>query len=292
MREALPTQSVVVGIDGSASAEHAAVWAADEAVSRDIPLRLVYAVDPANVDRGESARELADARLALRRAVATVELAGKPAKIETEIVQARPIVALLKASRSAAITCVGSASLEHHARNPICSIDSALIAAARGQVAVVYKRAYSTASERGLILAVVEGPQISSATLDSAVFESALQEAVLRDGPLRVLTVWPPRRADTCDFAGAAFDNWAAQAQIDSVLSRWRCSHPELDLQSAETHGSLPNYLEYLARNAIPTQLVVVDPRQPNVTGSLFATSGRAVLDATGCSVLSCGRER
>jgi Universal stress protein family len=34
--------SVVVGIDGSRAAVDAASWAADEAVSRDIPLRLVY----------------------------------------------------------------------------------------------------------------------------------------------------------------------------------------------------------------------------------------------------------
>ena len=38
--------SVVVGIDGSRTALDAALWAVDEAVSRDIPLRLVYAIDP------------------------------------------------------------------------------------------------------------------------------------------------------------------------------------------------------------------------------------------------------
>ena len=42
-----PSRSVVVGIDGSRSALDAALWAVDEAVSRDIPLRLVYAIDPA-----------------------------------------------------------------------------------------------------------------------------------------------------------------------------------------------------------------------------------------------------
>ena len=41
--------TVVVGIDGSRSAVDAALWAVDEAVSRDIPLRLVYAIDPNTV---------------------------------------------------------------------------------------------------------------------------------------------------------------------------------------------------------------------------------------------------
>ncbi len=40
--------AVVVGIDGSPTAVDAALWAVDEAVSRDIPLRLVYAIDTDN----------------------------------------------------------------------------------------------------------------------------------------------------------------------------------------------------------------------------------------------------
>ena len=44
----LSPPSVVVGVDGSRSALDAALWAVDEAVSRDVPLRLVYAVDPDN----------------------------------------------------------------------------------------------------------------------------------------------------------------------------------------------------------------------------------------------------
>ena len=38
--------AVVVGIDGSRTAVDAALWAVDEVVSRDIPLRLVYTIDP------------------------------------------------------------------------------------------------------------------------------------------------------------------------------------------------------------------------------------------------------
>ena len=39
-----PSASVVVGIDGSSAAVHAAIWAVDEAVSRDIPLRLIHVI--------------------------------------------------------------------------------------------------------------------------------------------------------------------------------------------------------------------------------------------------------
>jgi nucleotide-binding universal stress UspA family protein len=39
-----PKPSVVVGIDGSQAAIRAAEWAVDEAVSREVPLRLVEVI--------------------------------------------------------------------------------------------------------------------------------------------------------------------------------------------------------------------------------------------------------
>jgi nucleotide-binding universal stress UspA family protein len=38
--------SIVVGIDGSDAGVRAAQWAVDEAVSRDVPLRLVHITEP------------------------------------------------------------------------------------------------------------------------------------------------------------------------------------------------------------------------------------------------------
>ncbi len=45
MLERTPAACIVVGIDGSPAAVEAALWAIDEAVERDIPLRLVYVID-------------------------------------------------------------------------------------------------------------------------------------------------------------------------------------------------------------------------------------------------------
>ena len=54
MRDAkTPKTSVVVGIDGSQAAIQAAEWAVDEAVSREVPLRLIHVipeqVEPATI---------------------------------------------------------------------------------------------------------------------------------------------------------------------------------------------------------------------------------------------------
>ena len=48
--------SLVVGIDGSDAGVAAAVWAADEAIARDVPLRLVHAADVASVHPHEDFR--------------------------------------------------------------------------------------------------------------------------------------------------------------------------------------------------------------------------------------------
>jgi len=81
MNESAKPQPVVVGIDGSKAAIRAALWAVDEAVSRDVPLRLLHAIEQA--DRRESGP--ATAETALRQARTAIEAAGTPVKMESEI---------------------------------------------------------------------------------------------------------------------------------------------------------------------------------------------------------------
>jgi nucleotide-binding universal stress UspA family protein len=75
---------VVVGIDGSRNSLTAALWAVDEAVDRDIPLRLVYAIEPdrAATSPEESARALATAETVVRMAFVAIESTNRPVKIE------------------------------------------------------------------------------------------------------------------------------------------------------------------------------------------------------------------
>ncbi|AFE16903.1 hypothetical protein MRGA327_12485 [Mycobacterium tuberculosis RGTB327] len=71
MNQSHKPPSIVVGIDGSKPAVQAALWAVDEAASRDIPLRLLYAIepdDPGYAAHGAAARKLAAAENAVRYA--------------------------------------------------------------------------------------------------------------------------------------------------------------------------------------------------------------------------------
>jgi nucleotide-binding universal stress UspA family protein len=115
-----PPAAVVVGIDGSKAAVREALWAIDEAVDRDIPLRLIYAIDPLNVlgrDPDSAVHRLATAEIAVRDAFIAIGASRAPVKIEAEIVQKDPVTALTRASHSAALICVGAVGLRvHHAQ--------------------------------------------------------------------------------------------------------------------------------------------------------------------------------
>lgn len=108
MSDPRPARAVVVGIDGSRAATHAALWAVDEAVNRDIPLRLVYVIDPSQLSAAGEGGGQSAARAALHDASRKVEATGQPVKIETEVLCGRPLTKLMQESRSAAMLCVGS----------------------------------------------------------------------------------------------------------------------------------------------------------------------------------------
>src|SRR5947209_17402648 len=95
---------IVVGIDGSKAAIRTALWAVDEAVSRDAPLRLVCAVEQGDTGTAE---------IALHHARNAIEAVGKAVKIETEVAHGPAIGSLIGTSASAAMVCVGAVGLRH-----------------------------------------------------------------------------------------------------------------------------------------------------------------------------------
>lgn len=129
MNQSHKPPSIVVGIDGSKPAVQAALWAVDEAASRDIPLRLLYAIepdDPGYAAHGAAARKLAAAENAVRYAFTAVEAADRPVKVEVEITQERPVTSLIRASAAAALVCVGAIGVHHFRPERVGSTAAAL----------------------------------------------------------------------------------------------------------------------------------------------------------------------
>ena len=204
MDESPTPPSVVVGIDGSKAAVHAALWAIDEAVSRDIPLRLLYAIEPDDTESvrpGRAARKLAVAENAVRYAFMAVEAADKPVKIEVEITQERAIASLIRASTSAAMVCVGAVGAHHFQPGRVGSTAAALAVSAHCPVAVI--RGHGDRAARHAHWIVVDAHGSAD---DGALLGIAIEEARLCSAPLRAITCRQTGVRDIGD-AGATDDD-------------------------------------------------------------------------------------
>lgn len=56
MTDGMTRRQIVIGVDGSASALQAALWAGDEAARRHLPVRLLHAVSPPALSYGGGSR--------------------------------------------------------------------------------------------------------------------------------------------------------------------------------------------------------------------------------------------
>ncbi len=236
--------AVVVGVDGSKAAINAACWAVDEAVSRDVPLRLVYVIEPSHPSgTGHAEGQLAAARSALYVAGRAAEATGKPVKIETEVLRGKPLTELMEQSRSAAMICVGSVGLKH-AHNGVGSVSAALAASALCPVAVIRRPGGQPVSPKvGRVVVQAD---------NRAALHYAFEEARLRQAPLRAISVAAGGRTDDAD------EKRLAQAQMSRRIAQWTHSYPDVRVESAIADESLDGYL---VANDEPDQLFVTDSR-------------------------------
>lgn len=270
--------SVVVGIDGSRAASRAAVWAIDEAISRDIPLRLVAVAEHAGADD----KALGGAQAALRAAEAAVTSAGRPVTVQSAAVTGAPTLTLLEASRTAAMICVGAVGLRHFEHDRLGSTAGALAASAHCPVAVV-RGGEHRRSAPGAVVVESDGTPESAAVLQTGV-----AEARLRGAPLRVLGEWRSRDTDSHDRT-APDGNRMVHAHLDRRLSHWRHRYPDLDARPVAVRGSA---LSYLTEHAREIQLVVVGARNSGGVAELLGPAGQAALHDTGCSILVVDPQR
>ena len=281
----------MVGVDGSPDAAVAALWAVDEALSRDIELRLVAVAGSEPDDR---------AQLSLNTAAEAVRSAGRTVRVQTAVLTGDPISALLDESRTAAMICVGALGLTHvdhsragsidHSRagsidhNRVGSTAAALATSALCPVAVVRGSGPSSGEGPGWVTVELDE------TPDSAtVLQFGVEEARLRGAPLRVLGAWQSRFTDIHDDNAIAEGNRLVRAQLDRRLSQWKQRYPDLDVRPVAVHGSMLNYLEH---NAAKIQLIVVGARNAVGVGELLGPPGLTALHDTDCSVLVVDRQR
>ncbi|KWX22519.1 universal stress protein [Mycolicibacterium wolinskyi] len=177
-----PTRAAVVaGVDGSEAAVKAAQWAADEALGRGVPLRLVYVTKPRHPSAEDYYADVHRGEAALQAAKAELESTGSALMIQTATVDGPAGRALIEESRTAAMICVGSVGIGRYAQSILGSTATELAEKSVCPTAIIRADDYGTPADTQWIVFAMTDPQ------DDAVVESAMSEARLRHAPVLAL---------------------------------------------------------------------------------------------------------
>jgi nucleotide-binding universal stress UspA family protein len=275
MDQSSPSSPVIVGIDGSTAALRAALWAVDEAVSRDTPLRLVHVVPAIGHDLDEA---LADARDVLHKAWTEVEATGKPVKIESDIVHGDPGQALIEASRAAQLVCVGSKGTHDSPRRRRASTAATLARGAASPVAVVRRRHTHKSSpfHKWIIAMLDQSPESHS------VLKTAVDEGLLRHAPVLALTFSSASTRDNDDTTRTG----GRRATLARYLKDAQEKDADIQVCALPMSDSILNLLE---QSHTIDQLVIVGSSRPEFVDELLSSPVRKVLRKSNCSLLFTG---
>ena len=280
---------VVVGIDGSGCARHAAQWAAAEATRRHGALRLIhsYSLPPAGYSgynpypatlltrlRDEGQALLEDTAAGLRRDHPALD-------ISTDQAHGDPAAVLRRASADAVLTVVGA-----HGRNRVAVSLGSVAAniAVTNPVPVAVIRPGDT-QETGPVVVGVDGSHTSEAAI-----AFAFDAAATRGTGLVALHSWtdpaidgpaPARSAVIADPEPIAH---AERILLAERLAPWSDKYPDVPVQQVLVHGRPATALLKYAASA---QLIVVGTRgHGRLTSVLLGSTSHALISHAACPVV------
>ena len=260
---------VVVGVDGSDAAINAAKWAIDEAISRDVPLRIVHVTHiegQPDASEDDFRLDVQYAESSLRAATAAVEATGKPVKIETEILWGSPDTALINESRDASMMCVGSVGIGAMASKMWGSTAASLAEKAYCPVAIIRSPHNVPASWPDWIVVAVQGHA------DESVIEHAMNEARLRHAPVLAVGVWEE------DFGEIRYD------ELDRRIENWAQLYPDVHVKPVATRAGITRFLADNKDESV--QLTVVGDADAADVVRIIGPRSRPLVAHGDCSVL------
>jgi nucleotide-binding universal stress UspA family protein len=236
---------VIVGIDGSAQAENAAMWAMDEALHRGVPVRLISVIrtdltGPLTAEEYESA--VSDAKDALRAVQEAANRANRPVEIATSIEQGSPAGVLLTESADAEMICLGATGMGRIGRAILGSTATAVARDAECSVVIVPCPRTEPPADTDTSWVIVA---VSVYTANgSDVIEDAVAEARRNGWPVLAVGVRRPELGST------------PPESLDEIVSRWRRRFPDVHVYPVATDSGLT---EFLHSNPDVGGLVVLD---------------------------------
>ena len=260
---------IVVGVDGSTAALNAARWAIAEAISRDVPLRIVHVAQAGQGLVSADAnfhREAQYAEASLAAASAAVEATGLPVKIETEILWGPVKSSLIDESRHAAMVCLGSTGIGAVAHRLFGSTAATVAEEAYCPVAIIRTRKTPPDPSDWIVVAV------DNVAGNEAVVELAMEEARLRDAPVLAVGV---RRTGVAQIDCGGLDR-----RVDECRQRY----PDVQIYRVPADIGID---QFVAANGNDTaQLAVVGPTDARRITHIVGPHGHSVVPHSECSVL------
>jgi nucleotide-binding universal stress UspA family protein len=243
---------LVVGVDGSEPSLRAVDWAADEAVLRGVPLRLVYAslweryegTSPAQDVGRPSEQVMAEDIVAAAARRAARRQAG--VKVSTDVLPEEPEYALVRESREASALVMGTRGRTGMVEMLLGSVSLAV--AAHADCPVIVLR--GAQDQRGgpethgrIVVGVAEGPA------GSAAVRFAAAEAELRGVPLEAVRAWR-HPAHPAGGESARLHEERAAETLEAAVSEAAEQHPGVDLRRRTVEGHARRVLLDVSRDA------------------------------------------
>jgi nucleotide-binding universal stress UspA family protein len=277
---------IVVGVDGSSSAEEATRWAAGEARRRRVPLSLLHAYPwaerirrtgrPEPEARGEELFRR-QARECLERAEVLARETAPDVEITTEMVDGRPIELLTARAPEAEMIVLGSRGLGGVSGLLLGSVAVGLVSHAPCPVVII----------RGEIAAegapVVVG--IDDSSHNEAVLAFGYDHAALHGAPLVVVRAWADAVVDPATALFLDGDAICEEERRDVAeqLAGWREKYPDV---AVTVHVTLDRPGHALLEVSKGARTVVVGARgRGGMAGLLLGSTSQALIHRAPCPV-------
>ncbi|UOX90621.1 universal stress protein [Amycolatopsis sp. FBCC-B4732] len=256
---------VLAGVDASEASFAAVRWAAEEAMRRDVTLRLVHAsVFDDTPPRAHEELLLEHVHRWLRRAADVAREQVPGVRVETAVRLGLAVDLLLEEAADAALVVLGSHGLGGLRGALIGSV--ALRVAAEAPCPVVVVPGHRPA-RKGPVVVGIDRTESSEHALRFAVETAAATRA-------RLLVV----------HAWHAGDGVAEQYELETRVAAWQGKYPDLEVFSQVVRDRVPaRALQHVAPDA---RLFVVGTRgRGPVAGGVLGSTGNALLAHAACPV-------
>ncbi|MEV7177582.1 universal stress protein [Kitasatospora sp. NPDC093679] len=287
MTSAVGSRPVVVGVDAGDPASAALAWAADEAVRRGLPLRLVHAVPPSSrdyrgFDEGHYRTAMHEAgEAALGEARLAVEERYSGLDISIVLADGQPGQVICRRAASAEMVVLGTRGLSRI--EAVLSTYSVILpVTAQAPCPVVIVRGEEqVAEEPPYVVVGVDGSGGSGAAIDFA-FDAAAR----RGAELRAVWVWQAPTILPIDKATAIQE---IGRQLHEATAGRTALHPDVRLTHEVLTGHPVEQLAAASENALA--LVVGRRGRGGFTGLRLGSVPHGLLHRARCPLVTVPAE-